>query len=370
MIKFFDFELIHKDIADELKDAAARVIDSGWYVLGREVERFEESFAAYCGTRHCVGVGNGLDALHLILRGYDIGPGDEVIVPAHTFIATWLAVSHAGATPVPVEPDIRTYNIDPDLIEEKITPKTRAIIAVHLYGLCAEMDAIREIADRHGLKLIEDAAQAHGAVYHGRKAGNLGDAAGFSFYPTKNLGCLGDGGAITTSDDELAGRIRVLRNYGSEKKYHNLVKGYNSRLDELQAALLEVKLRLLDTWNHEKKEVARTYREALNGFPKIQAPYSGEENSCAYHQFVVRIKGAYRDQVISKMKESGVETMIHYPIPPHKTQAFRATHFHCQLPVAEEISDSILSLPIYSGMPLAEVAEVSSKLIDICTKYE
>ena len=370
MTKFFDLGLIHKDIAEDLKRAAARVIDSGWFVLGCEVEKFEAAFAAYCGTTHCIGVGNGLDALHLILRGFGIGSGDEVIVPAHTFIATWLAVSHAGATPIPVEPDIRTYNIDPNLIEEKITPKTKAIIAVHLYGLCAEMDPIRKIADRHGLKLIEDAAQAHGAIYRGEKAGNLGDAAGFSFYPTKNLGCLGDGGAITTSDNELAERIRILRNYGSEKKYHNLVKGYNSRLDEMQAAFLEVKLRHLDAWNLEKRKVAEIYSDTLKSFQKIQLPPQEEENTAVYHQFVIRIKGPCRDRLISELKERGVDTLIHYPIPPHKTRAFCPGYSNYHLPVTEAISNSILSLPIYPGMPLSEIESTLLRLRCIFEKYE
>lgn len=371
MIKFFDFDIVHREIAEELKEAAARVIDRGWFVLGPDVERFETEFAAYCGTKHCIGVGNGLDALHLIFRAYGIGPGDEVIVPAHTFIATWLAVSHAGATPVPVEPDIRTYNIDPTLIEEKITPRTKAIIAVHLYGLCADMDPIREIAARHGLKVIEDAAQAHGAIYGGKKAGNLGDAAGFSFYPTKNLGCLGDGGAVMTSDDELANKVRILRNYGSEKKYHNLVQGYNSRLDEMQAAFLNVKLNHLDAWNLEKKKIAEIYREGLKDSEKVVAPYDANNwESCVYHQFVIRTRGPYRHQLLAGLEGKGVETMIHYPVPPHKTKAFSPTHLHYQLPLTEAISDSILSLPIYPGMDYSEVNNISFIIQNTCKSYE
>jgi len=370
VIKFFDFELVHKDIAEELKEAAARVIDSGWYVLGKEVEKFEESFATYCGTKHCIGVGNGLDALHLILRAYGIGPGDEVIVPAHTFIATWLAVSHAGATPVPVEPHISTYNIDPALIEEKITPKTKAIIAVHLYGLCADMEPIREIAARYGLRVIEDAAQAHGAVYHGNKTGNLGDAAGFSFYPTKNLGCLGDGGAITTNDDGLAAKVRILRNYGSEKKYHNLVKGYNTRLDEMQAAILNVKLQHLDKWNLEKRQIAETYRNGLTGLPGITLPFPDTACACVYHQFVISARESFRDRVIADLNAAGVETMVHYPLPPHNTEAYRNTHGGGRLPITESVANSILSLPIYPGINNADVAYTAELITECCRKYE
>ncbi|MDP2752964.1 MAG: DegT/DnrJ/EryC1/StrS family aminotransferase, partial [Nitrospirota bacterium] len=248
-IPFLDLRAAYLELAPELDEAYHRVMQSGWFILGAEVDAFENEFADYCDAKQCVGVGNGLEALHLILRAMDIGPGDEVIVPSNTYIATWLAVSYAGATPVAVEPDRRTFNLDSARIEAAITPRTRAIIAVHLYGQPADMDPIIEIARRHNLRVIEDAAQAHGARYKGRRAGSLGDAAGFSFYPGKNLGALGDGGAVTTDDETLAGRIRVLRNYGSSIKYHNELKGYNSRLDELQAAFLRVKLKHLDTWN-------------------------------------------------------------------------------------------------------------------------
>ena len=255
-ISFLDLKEINMQHFNEYEKAFDRVLNSGWFILGKEVEAFEKEFAEYCNVKHCIGVGNGLEALHLILRAYDIGEGDEVIVPSNTYIATWLAVSYAGAKPVPVEPDIRTYNIDPSLIENKITDKTKAIIAVHLYGQPADMDNINKIAKKYNLKVIEDSAQAHGALYKGEKTGSLGDASGFSFYPGKNLGALGDGGAITTNDDDLAKKIQVLRNYGSEKKYHNEVKGYNSRLDEVQAAFLRIKLRALDEDNKKRKEVA------------------------------------------------------------------------------------------------------------------
>src|SRR5574340_67007 len=248
-------------------------MEAGQDILGEEVEAFEAEFAAYCGVRHCIGVGNGLEALHLILRACGIGPGDEVIVPANTYIATWLAVSYAGGTPVPVEPDNRTFNLDPDLVEQKITARTRAILPVHLYGQAAEMAPLLEIARRHGLHVIEDAAQAHGARVDGRRAGGLGDAAGWSFYPTKNLGAIGDAGAVTTNDDQLADKIRLLRNYGSRTKYFNEMKGFNSRLAPLQAAMLRVKLQHLEAWNERRRSLAQIYLRALEGAPGLQLPY-------------------------------------------------------------------------------------------------
>ena len=258
-IPFLDLRAPHEELRTELRETFERVLDSGWYILGEEVKQFELEFAAYCEANHCIGVGNGLEALHLILRGYGIGAGDEVIVPSNTYIATWLAASYAGATPIPVEPDERTYNINPVLIEAAITPRTKAIIAVHLYGQPADMDAINAVAKKYKLKVIEDAAQAHGARYKGKRVGNLGDAAGFSFYPGKNLGGIGDGGAVTTDDPVLADNIRVLCNYGSRIKYQNEVKGFNSRLDELQAAFLREKLKKLDDWNGRRKVIAAEY---------------------------------------------------------------------------------------------------------------
>ena len=255
-IPFLDLKPLHSEISEEIHEAMKRVLGSNWFILGREVESFEDEFASYCGVRYCVGVGNGLDALHLILRGYGIGAGDEVIVPANTYIATALAVSYAGAIPVFVEPDESTYNLNPALIERAITPKTRAILPVHLYGLPADMNPIMEVASKYGLKVIEDAAQGHGAYYKGKKTGAIGDAAGFSFYPGKNLGALGDGGAVTTNDSGLAQRIRILRNYGSIKKYYNIEKGFNSRLDEMHAAVLRIKLKFLDKWNVERRRLA------------------------------------------------------------------------------------------------------------------
>src|SRR5690349_409389 len=286
-VPFLDLKTVHAELREELDAAYRRVLNSGWFILGAEVEAFEKEFAAYCGAQHCVGVGNGLDGLHLILRAMEIGDGDEVIVPSNTYIATWLAVSYAGAKPVPVEPDERTYNIDPAQIESVVTDRTRAIIAVHLYGQPAEMDAINEIALRHGLRVIEDAAQAQGARFRGRVAGALADAAGFSFYPGKNLGALGDAGAITTDDGELADRIRQLRNYGSRVKYYNELKGFNSRLDELQAAILRVKLCKLDDWNDQRRRVADSYLTMLRE-ADLLLPFVAPHIESIWHQFVIR----------------------------------------------------------------------------------
>lgn len=371
MIKFYDFDLIHKDIAIEMKEAAARVIDSGWYVLGNEVEQFESEFAKYCGTKYCIGVGNGLDALHLILRGYGIGPGDEVIVPAHTFIATWLAVSHSGATPVPVEPDIHTYNINPSLIEEKITPRTKAIIAVHLYGACADMTPINEIAAHYKLKLIEDAAQAHGATYKGKKAGSISDAAAFSFYPTKNLGCLGDGGAITTSDDKLFDRVKILRNYGSKVKYQNETKGFNSRLDEIQAAILRVKLNYLDQWNLQKIALADMYSTQFSSYEStVSCPLESINGSCVYHQYVLRLKKGLRAKLINHLEKYGIQTMVHYVIPPHLSNAYKEDNLKkYNLSITEKIVDQIISLPIYPGLDSNAITLTSKAVLEFVDNY-
>jgi dTDP-4-amino-4,6-dideoxygalactose transaminase len=268
-IPFLNLKPIYEELHEELDTAYRRVLESGWYILGEEVESFEQEFAAYVGARDCVGVGNGLDALHLILRAYGIGPGDEVIVPANTYIATWLAVSYSGAIPIPVEPLKRTYNLDPDRLRSAITSRTKAIMVVHLYGQTADMDPINEVAEQYGLKVIEDAAQAHGARYKGKAAGSLGHAAGWSFYPGKNLGALGDAGAVTSDDQVLLENIRLLRNYGSQVKYHNQFKGYNSRLDELQAAFLRVKLKHLDEWNARRVQIANIYHEKLRDTPLV-----------------------------------------------------------------------------------------------------
>ncbi|MDT7809585.1 MAG: hypothetical protein QOJ70_3398 [Acidobacteriota bacterium] len=344
-VPFLDLALPYQELREELDAAARRVMESGQFITGEEVRAFEEEFAAYCGTRHCVGVGNGLDALHLILRASGIGHGDEVIVPSNTYIATWLAVSYAGAQPVAVEPDPRTYNLDPARIEAAITERTRAVMPVHLYGQCADMDAIREVAAAYGLKVFEDAAQAQGARYRGRRAGSLADAAGFSFYPGKNLGALGDAGAITTDDAALADEVRRLRNYGSHVKYVNEVKGFNSRLDEMQAALLRVKLRRLDEWNGRRRRVAESYLRTLEGVPDLTLPFVPEWAEPVWHLFVVR--HPRRDELQRHLTSAGVGTIIHYPIPPHLQGAYSEMGLgRGSLPVAEALAEEVLSLPV------------------------
>jgi len=343
-IPFLDLRSPHIELRAQLQEAFERVLDSGWYIQGNELKQFEDEFAQYCEAKHCIGVGNGLDALHLILRAYGIGEGDEVIVPSNTYIATWLAVSYAGAMPIPVEPDERTYNIDPSRIEAAITSRTKAIMPVHLYGQPADMDTINAIAKKHNLKVIEDAAQAHGALYKGRRVGTLGDAAGFSFYPGKNLGAIGDGGAVTTNDTQLAQKVRVLGNYGSHVKYHNEVKGYNSRLDELQAAMLRAKLKKLDEWNDRRKKIAATYLRDMAGF-KLVLPHVPEWANPVWHLFVVR--STQRDTLQNKLAESGIGTMIHYPIPPHLQPAYAELNYKPgDFPIAEVIHREILSLPM------------------------
>lgn len=344
-VPFLDLRAPHIELRGELEDAWRRVISAGSFILGMEVAAFEDEFADYCGTRHCIGVANGLEALHLLLRALGIGPGDEVIVPSNTYIATWLAVTHAGATPVPVEPIEATHNLDPARIAAAITERTRAIVVVHLYGQTADMDAINTIAREHGLKVIEDCAQAHGATYRGRKAGALGDAAGFSFYPGKNLGALGDAGAITTSDDAIADKVRVLRNYGSRKKYENEALGFNSRLDELQAALLRVKLRHLDAWNERRKAFAARYLHALATVPALTLPQVPEWADPVWHLFVVRSSDRARLQ--ASLTEKGIGTLIHYPVPPHRQSAYLDLgHGQGSYPIAERLAEEVLSLPM------------------------
>jgi len=355
-VPFLDLKGMNLRTKGGFTEALNRVLDSGWLIMGEETEAFESEFSTYCESKYCVGVGNGLDALHLILRGYGIGEGDEVIVPSNTYIATWLAVSYAGAKPVAVEPDERTYNINPELIEAAITPQTKAIIAVHLYGQTADMDSINDIASRHGLKVIEDAAQAHGALYKGRKAGSLGDAAGFSFYPGKNLGALGDGGAVTTSDSGLAQKIRILRNYGSEKKYHNSVKGYNSRLDEIQAAFLRVKLPLLDEDNACRVKNAAIYQGLLQGFSGVQLPYVPKWSSPVWHVYVVRTPD--RDHIQECLHRRDIGSMVHYPVPPHLSEAYAVESKYCDFPVAESIATDVLSLPMGPHLDEAAVHHV------------
>jgi dTDP-4-amino-4,6-dideoxygalactose transaminase len=333
------------ELKKELDDAYQRVMSSGWYVLGAEVEGFETEFAGYCKSRFCVGVGNALEGIELILRGYDIGGGDEVIVPSNTYIASWLAVSHAGATPIPVEPDIETHNLDPALVEKAITRRTRAIMPVHLYGQPADMGPLKAIAEKHGLKLIADAAQAHGARYRGEPVGSLGDAAAFSFYPSKNLGCFGDGGAITTDDPKLAERIRILRNYGSRNRYFNDERGFNSRLDELQAALLRVKLRKLDEWNERRRKIAGVYLDQLNNIEGISLPHVPEWAEPCWHLFVIR--HPHRDKLQAALKESGIGTIVHYPVPPFLQKAYADLQLkQGSLPICEQLAREVLSIPI------------------------
>lgn len=364
-VPFLDFVRPYEELKAELHEAFERLMRSGWYVLGKEVLAFEEEFATYCGVNHCVGVGNGLDALHLILRAYGVGPGDEVIVPSNTYIATWLAVSHAGATPVPVEPDLCTYNIDPLRIEEAISPRTKAIIPVHLYGAPADMDPIMILADKYELKVIEDNAQAQGALYKGKRTGSFGHAAGNSFYPGKNLGAYGDAGAVTTNDSDTADKIRVLRNYGSRVKYHNEVKGYNSRLDEMQAALLRVKLRHLDNWNKRRSAVAALYRDKMVDAPNLVLPAIISFANPVWHLFVVR--HPRRDLFQKRLTEAGIETLIHYPIPPHLADAYRDMPSHTgKLPLAEEIAATIMSLPIGPHLSDNQIEKIISSIGQAC----
>jgi dTDP-4-amino-4,6-dideoxygalactose transaminase len=356
-IPFLDLKVQHQDLRAELNQAFNDVLDSGWFIQGKQLEQFEQEYAAYCGSQFCVGVGNGLEALHLILRAYDIGAGDEVIVPSNTYIATWLAVSYAGATPIPVEPILGTYNIDPQLLEEAITPRTKAIMAVHLYGQTAEMAAINLIAKKHNLKVIEDAAQAQGASYQGIRAGALGDAAGHSFYPGKNLGALGDGGAITTNDAELAAKLRILRNYGSQVKYKNEVKGYNSRLDELHAAFLRIKLQKLDEWNAQRKQLAQLYLTGLTNLDSITLPSVADHAVSVWHVFVIR--HPQRDRLQQFLQERGIGTVIHYPIPPHLQEAYAELNFgKGSFPISEQIHSEIISLPLDPYLPVDSVNKV------------
>lgn len=346
MIPFLDLKKINAQYQNELKKACARVIDSGWYILGNEVTEFEKEFAAYCETEHCLGVANGLDALILILRAYmELGvmqKGDEVIVPSNTYIASILAISENGLIPVFVEPDINTFNLDPKLIEQAITSKTKAILTVHLYGQVTGIAEINAIAKKHNLKVIEDCAQAHGALYSGKKVGGLSDAAGFSFYPGKNLGALGDGGAVTTNDKKLANTIVALRNYGSHEKYKNLYKGMNSRLDEIQAAMLRVKLGYLDKEIQARQAVAHAYLKGIKN-PLIELPAVEDVNAHVWHLFV--IKTTQRAKLANYLTANGVQSLIHYPIPPHQQYAY-SEYIQLSLPITELIHDQVLSIPM------------------------
>ncbi|MBA4365776.1 MAG: erythromycin biosynthesis sensory transduction protein eryC1 [Coprothermobacter sp.] len=360
-IPFLDLTAENAERRADLDASYARVMDAGQFILGRECETFEAEFAGYCGVRHCVGVANGLEALELILLGMGIGIGDEVIVPGNTFIATWLAVTRTGAKPVPVEPDAHTYNIDADRIEAAITSRTKAIVPVHLYGQPADMDAVNTIAHLHGLKVIEDAAQAHGARYRGERTGGLGDAAGFSFYPTKNLGALGDGGAILTDDMGLAERVRILRNYGSRIKYVHELAGYNSRLDELQAAFLRVGIPGLDRRNARRREIAALYGRELAGDSRIVVPVVPEWAEPVWYAYVVQVNN--RSRVQEMLRARGVGTLVHYPVPPHLSGAYASQGFDVgQLPISEALADRVLSLPMGSAMIDETVVVVADEL--------
>lgn len=355
-VPFSSFRPLEQELDGALRAAFDRVLQNSWYIDGREDAAFEQAFAAYCGTAYCVGCGNGLDALTLILRAYGIGAGDEVILPSNTFIATALAVSYAGAQPVLVEPDPATFNLDPDRVEAAVTPRTKAIMAVHLYGQPAAMDPLRCIAQAHGLKLIEDAAQAHGAFYQGRCVGALGDAAGFSFYPGKNLGALGDAGGVTTDDGDLAARVRQLGNYGSDAKYHHIYQGQNSRLDEMQAAFLAAKLPLLDKVNDARRAVADRYAAGMHN-PLVQLPTVAPGCEPVWHIYAVRCD--VRDALEAHLNAQGVGTNKHYPTPIHLQHAYRDLGLHVgDLPIAEALSATELSLPMYYGMTDAQIDRV------------
>ena len=364
-VPFLDVGATYRELRTAHDAAYQRVMDSGWVLLGRELEAFEAEFAAYCGVPHCVGVANGLDALHLVLRAWDIGPGDEVIVPSNTYIATWLAVSMVGATPVPVEPDPDTFNLDPARLADALTSRTRAILPVHLYGQAADMEPIMTLAATHGLKVLEDNAQAQGARVQGHVTGGLGHAAGNSFYPGKNLGAFGDGGAVTTHDAELADRVRLLRNYGSRKKYFNEVAGVNSRLDELQAAFLRVKLPQLDEWNDRRRAVAVFYQRELAGLPSLRLPVVPLGHEPAWHLFVVR--HPRRDALQAHLQASGVATLVHYPVPPHLSGAYSAVGWRRgAFPLAEQLADDVLSLPIGPHCTLEQATLVAAAVREFC----
>ena len=362
MIKFLDLKKVNERFRSELDASTRRVLDSGWYLLGKEVEKFESDFASYCGVRHCIGVANGLDALNLIIKAYGFGPGDEIIVPANTYIASILAISENGCTPVLVEPNWSTRLIDENLIEKVITPRTKAIMVVHLYGRAMNMKKVWVLAKKYNLKVIEDSAQSHGAKFEGRRCGNLGDASGFSFYPGKNLGCLGDGGAVTTNDDELAAKIRAIRNYGSDYKYHHIYKGTNSRLDEVQAAWLGVKLPHLDEDNAIRARIAARYCTEIKN-PLIELPDDPNSTmeignlSHVWHVFAVTCKE--RDRLNKWLTDHGIQTNIHYPIPPHKQLAYTELGL-LKLPISERMHHEILSLPISPVLSNEEVARVIS----------
>ena len=348
-IPFLDLKKINQHYEQELLDQLKNVINSGWFIMGKKLTEFEKNYANFNNCNFCLGVGNGLDALILSLKSLNIGTGDEVIVPSNTYIASWMAISYVGAKVVPVEPRIDTYNIDVNLIEEKITSKTKAIMPVNLYGQAAELTKIMELAKKHNLFVVEDNAQAQGATCDGKLAGSFGHINGTSFYPGKNLGALGDGGAITTNDSELADKIKVLRNYGSQQKYYNEIKGYNSRLDELQAAFLDIKLKKLNSENKQRVEIAENYLKQLANVSDLILPALAEGCTSNYHLFVIRTKR--RNELQKHIQEKGIGTVIHYPVPPHMQKAYKEYEFSTnKFPIANQIAETCLSLPVYPGM--------------------
>lgn len=361
MIKFLDLKKINNRYREEIDSRIKDILDKGWYLQGEENENFTKNFANFCGTKFALGVANGLDALNLIIKAYGFGNGDEIIVPANTYIATILAISENGCIPILVEPDIKTYNINPDSIEEKITSKTKAIMVVHLYGQAVQMEKIWKIAKKYNLKIIEDSAQAHGAIYQENRTGNLGDASGFSCYPGKNLGCMGDGGAVTTNDEELFNKIKAIANYGSDRKYHHIYKGVNSRLDEIQAAVLDIKLKHLDSDNNKRREISKYYRENIKN-SKIILPETYDEKSHVWHIFAVRTQN--RDEFQKYLTEKGIQTIIHYPTPPHKQGAYKEWN-NLSFPITEEIHNTILSLPISPVMTESEI----EKVVEVVNEY-
>jgi dTDP-4-amino-4,6-dideoxygalactose transaminase len=360
-IPFLDLNAQYVELKSELDSAYQRVMDSGWYILGAEVQAFEQEFAEFIGAKHCVGVGNGLEALELILMAAGIGEGDEVIVPANTYIASWLAVSCVGAIPIPVEPDPHTNNIDPTRVRDAVSERTKAILPVHLYGQTVAMEEIWDVADHFNLAIIEDSAQTHGAMYKDLKAGNLGLAAGFSFYPTKNLGAFGDAGAITTNNDDLADKVRVLRNYGSRQKYFNETRGHNSRLDPLQAAFLRVKLKYVDQWNARRKQIAQYYSASLKDIPELLLPQTAQHSDHVWHLYVIACRE--RDKLQAHLEQNGIGTMIHYPVPPHLSEAYADLQYRPgDFPITEELSRSILSIPIGPHLTLDDAQFVAEKI--------
>jgi dTDP-4-amino-4,6-dideoxygalactose transaminase len=360
-IPFLSFEHMNREIKPEIMTAFEQFFDKSWYILGTAVKDFEAAYAQFNQTRAAVGVSNGLDALHIALKCAGIGAGDEVLVPSNTYIATFLAVSYVGATPVPVEPDIHTYNINPDLLEAAITPKTKAIIPVHLYGQACNMTAIMAIAEKHGLKVIEDNAQAHGATWNNQLTGSFGHMNATSFYPGKNLGALGDAGAVTTNDEVLAEKAKVLRNYGSQKKYYNEEIGFNMRLDECQAAFLSVKLKRINEWTALRQQVAAWYNEYLKDCTAVVTPATDPAATHVYHLYVIRT--TQRDALQKQLAEQGIGTLIHYPVPPHLQEAYQNLGYTAgQFPIAEELAQTCLSLPMWPGMTKEMVLEVTTQI--------